>query len=247
MELFHRGNFAEEKTRWRLINSLESRTQARSPGVESQSRIERVRNNGRSCYARRSCGRCPDYKRIAFFSSLSLSLFPLPFPLPSCPVHGKARGSGEGPGDAEGWCFSARNKQSGNGSFDRKFHLAPSRGWPSSLTTLPFHSPFHWREGRREGGKWWLVFFPNDYAKWKQPFLHCLLVPFPIENDRSRRDFFYFSGNLLSSADESRILQWNGGNEFICNSCGIIIIIIIIASIWLEILIGIDSFLFSNG
>lgn len=181
------------------------------------------------------------------FFLFSLSLFPLPFPLPSCPVHGKAGGSGEGSGDAEGWRFSARNKQSGNGSFDRKFHLAPSRGWPFSLTTLPFHSPFHWREGRREGGKWWLVFFPNDYAKWKQPFLHCLLVPFPIENDRSRRDFFYFSGNLLSSADESRILQWNGGNEFICNSCGIIIIIIIIASIWLEILIGIDSFLFSNG
>lgn len=180
------------------------------------------------------------------FFLFSLSLFPLPFPLPSCPVHGKARGSGEGSGDAEGWRFSARNKQSGNGSFDRKFHLAPSRGWPSSLTTLPFHSPFHWREGGREGGREMVVgFFPNDYAKWKQPFLHCLLVPFPIENDRSRRNFFIFRAIYYRVRMNRGSCSETGG--FICNNCGIIVIIIIIASIWLEILIGINSFLFSNG
>lgn len=70
-----RGRNGKMAVNWRCV---ESRTQARSPGVESQSRIERVRNNGRSCYARRSCGRCPDYKRIAFFFS------PLPLPRSRC-------------------------------------------------------------------------------------------------------------------------------------------------------------------
>lgn len=243
MELFHRGNFAEEKTRWRLINSLESRTQARSPGVESQSRIERVRNNGRSCYARRSCGRCPDYKRIAFFSSLSLSSLS-PSPSPPAPFTGKQGGRARDRATRRGDAFRRETNKAETvrsiENFTSRLHAAGLSHW------LPFPSihPSIEGKGRREMV---VGFFPNDYAKWKQPFLHCLLVPFPIENDRSRRDFFYFSGNLLSSADESRILQWNGGNEFICNSCGIIIIIIIIASIWLEILIGIDSFLFSNG
>lgn len=70
-----RGRKDKMAVNWRPV---ESRTQARSPGVESQSRIERARNNGRSCYARRSCGRCPDYKRIAFFS------LPLPSPRSRC-------------------------------------------------------------------------------------------------------------------------------------------------------------------
>lgn len=51
---------------WKTWKSLVS--QARSPGRTAWIAItvERVRNIGRSCYARRSCGRCPDYKRIAF-------------------------------------------------------------------------------------------------------------------------------------------------------------------------------------
>lgn len=180
--------------------------------------------------------------RFFLFSLSFSSLSPSPSPL--APFTGKQGGRARDRATRRGDAFRRETNKAETvrsiENFTSRLHAAGLSHW------LPFPSihPSIEGKGRREMV---VGFFPNDYAKWKQPFLHCLLVPFPIENDRSRRDFFYFSGNLLSSADESRILQWNGGNEFICNSCGIIIIIIIIASIWLEILIGIDSFLFSNG
>lgn len=175
MELFHRGNFAEEKTRWRLINSLESRTQARSPGVESQSRIERVRNNGRSCYARRSCGRCPDYKRIAFFSSLSLSL-PSPLPPPLLPRSRESKGVGRGIGRRGGvTLFGAKQT--------KRKRFVRSKISPRAFTRLAFlidypSLPFTLPLKGREEGKWWLVFSPTIMRSESSPFSIVFLFHF---------------------------------------------------------------------
>lgn len=141
---------------WRPV---ESQTQARSPGVESQSRIERARNNGRSCYARRSCGRCPDYKRIAFFS------LPLPSPRSRCK---KQEGRTRDRATRRVTLFGA--KQTKRKRFVRS--KISARAVTGSLTTfLSFHGPV---EGGK-GEKSWLV-FPTIMRSESSSF--PFLVPF---------------------------------------------------------------------
>lgn len=146
-----RGRNGKMAVNWRCV---ESRTQARSPSVESQSRIERVRNNGRSCYARRSCGRCPDYKRIAFFFS------PLPLPRSRCKKQeGRTRDRRRG-----GWRFSARNKAETIRSIE-----FTSRLW--LVHWLPFpHWPVEGRKGRKGKSFGW---FFQRLCEVKAVLSHC--------------------------------------------------------------------------